>query len=453
MNILIAGGGKVGAALTRQLSAEGYNLTLIDSKKEVLESSVNRYDVMAVQGNCASMEVLQRANVQETDLLIAATSADEVNLLCCMTAHALNPRLHTIARIRSPEYLDQTYKMRDLFGLSLAVNPENQAAQEIERLLKYPGFLRRDTFARGRVEIVELRINAQSKLCRQPLSALDSIVKCRVLVCAVLRAGTSVTPDGNFVLEDGDRIFVTAPTGNLTTLLKNLGIITRRVKRVLIGGGGRISYYLAERLLKSGMDVTIIESNHERCLVLAGLLPGASIIHGDASNEDLLEQQGLTCCDALVSLTGLDELNMLIALYGNIHHIPQIVTKLGHVESSHIINSLPLGSVIYPKEVCSSIIVRYVRALKNQTGAALTVHAIADGQAEAVEFAVDKDTLHCGVPLKDIKLRPNVLIVCISHGRTTEIPNGDSSFKEGDTVLVVASGNHIIYQLNDIFED
>ena len=221
MKIIIAGDGKMGSTLTRQLSMEGYDLTLIDSNPKVLGSSEERYDVLVVQGNCASMEVLLQAGVKDADLLIAVTGADEINLLCCMTAHGLNPRLHTIARVRNPEYADQIYKMRGMFALSMAVNPEKQAAQEIERLLQYPGFLKRDTFAKGRVEIVELRIDEHSKLCNVALKDMNNIVKCKILVCAVLRNGKAFAPDGNFVLQERDRIFVTAATSVLTILLKN----------------------------------------------------------------------------------------------------------------------------------------------------------------------------------------------------------------------------------------
>lgn len=230
VKIIIAGDGKVGSMLTSELLAEGHDITLVDSRPEVLEASIERYDVMTVQGNCASMAVLNQAGVRDVDLLIAATGEDEVNLLCCLTAHGMNRGIHTIARIRNPEYTDQIYKMRDTFALSLTVNPEKQAAVEIERLLKFPGFLHRDTFASGRVEIVELRLDAQNKLCDVALNDLDSIVKCRVLVCAVLRNGTCITPDGNFVLRAGDRVFVTAPTNNLAILLNNVGIISHKVK-------------------------------------------------------------------------------------------------------------------------------------------------------------------------------------------------------------------------------
>lgn len=452
MKILIAGSGKVGATLTRQLSAEGYDLTLIDTNSSVLEQSLERYDVMAVHGNCAAMETLKEAGVEKADLLIAVTNADEMNLLCSMTAHGVNPRLHTIARIRNPEYTDQIYEMRNIFALSLSVNPERQAAMEIEQLLKYPGFLKREAFAKGRVEIVELKVKPGSPLCNVALSDLNSIIGCKVLVCTVLRKGLAAAPDGNFILCEGDRIFVTATTNTLTTLLKNLGIITHKVRRVMICGGSRISYYLAERLLKSGINVQIIEQDYNRCLELANLLPQACIVHGDASNQVLLTSEGLESSDALVTLTGLDELNMVISLYGNACGIPQVITKVGHLENNDLLDSLSLGSVICPKDLCSNTIVRYVRAMKKQEGAALTIHSIADGQAEAIEFMVDDQTLHCGEPLKAIHLKRNVLIACIIHGSRTEIPAGDSVFSLGDTLIIVSVSSQVIYQLNDIFE-
>ena len=451
MDIIIAGSGKVGLTLAQKLAAEGHDLTLIDSDTQVLETAVERYDAITVNGNCASSEVLLQAGVKEADLLIAATGADEVNLLCCMTAHGLNDSIHTIARIRNPEYTDQVMTMRNVFPLSLTVNPERQAAAEIERLLKYPGFLRRDTFAKGRAEIVELRVDSKSKLCNVSLSEMYGIIKSKVLVCAVLRSGEAVAPNGGFVLREGDRIFVTAPTGNLTVLLKNLGVITRRVRRVLLCGGGRVSYYLANLLERDGIAVSILEKDYDRCVQLAAMLPKTSVIHGDSSSQKTLEAQGIDDCDALVTLTGVDETNMIVSLYGSSRNVPQVITKLSRKENSSLADALALGSVISPRELCCNGIVRYVRAMQNQTGAALSVHSIADGQAEAVEFLVDETTRHCDEALKQIKLKPNVLIASITHGKNTQVPGGDSVFQQGDTVVVVTSGRGVLHQLNDIF--
>ena len=239
MKIIIAGDGKVGSMLTRQFSGEGHDLTLIDNNPEALESTIERYDVMSVEGNCASMEVLRNAGVEKADLLITATGKDELNLLCCMTAHGMNPNLHTIARIRTPDYAESTYSMRKTFALSLTVNPDRQTAREIDRLLRYPGFLKREKFANGLVEIVEIKVDATSPLKDQPLNQLSSITNCQILVCAALREGKSVTPDGNFVIREGDRLFVTASAKNLTILLRNIGYVTQKVRNVMIVGGWR----------------------------------------------------------------------------------------------------------------------------------------------------------------------------------------------------------------------
>ena len=451
MNIIIAGIGKIGKTLAKQLASEGHDLTLIDEKNRVLESTVESFDAMGVCGNCASMEVLKSAGIETTDLVIAVTNADEVNLLCCLTAHGLNPSVHTIARIRDPEYAEQVMTMREVFPLSMTVNPEKRAAQEIERLLKFPGFLRRESFAKGRAEIVELRVDKASPLKNVSLMDLRNVVKCKVLVCAVVRGGKAVAPRGDFVLQEGDRIFVTAATSELAMLLKNLGIMTHRVRKVLLCGGSKVSYYLASLLEKGNMDVRLLERNYDRCVELAEVLPETSVIHGDCSNLDVLENQGFDQCDALVVLTGLDETNMIVALYGENRGVRQIITKISREENNSLANELALGSVINPRELCSNHIVRYVRAMENQVGAAVSVHSIADGKAEAVEFEVDDATKYCGVPLKEIKLKKNVLMAAITHGIKTQIPAGDSVFEKGDTVVVVTSGRGVLRNINDIF--
>ena len=450
MDIIIAGGGKTGLTLAQRMVAEGHNITLIDTDSRILETAVERYDAMGVCGNCASKDVLLQAGVKEAELVIAVTDADEVNLLCCMTAHGINEKIHTIARIRNPQYAEQVMTMPHVFPLSLTVNPEKRAALEIERLLKFPGFLRRDTFAKGRVEIVELRIDEKSKLKDVSLIEMAGIVKCRVLVCAVLRSGEAVAPSGNFVLREGDRIFVTAPNSDLAELMKNLGIITRRVRRVLIAGGGRVSYYLAKLLEDDRMEVQLVDRDYERCQELSALLPKTSVIWGDVSTPQVLDDQRIDDVDAFVSMTGMDETNIIASLYASTRNVPQIVTKVSRGQNN-IAGSLPLGSVICPKELCSNDIVRYVRAMQNQTGAAVSVHAIADGQAEAVEFLVDEKTKYRDTPLKKLKLKNNVLIASITHGARTQIPNGDSSFTEGDTVVVVTSGRGVLQSINDIF--
>ena len=451
MNIIIAGAGKVGRALAQQLASEGHDLTIIDQNSHILEGLVIQYDAIGVHGNCASKEILLQARVEDANLLITTTNADEVNLLCCMTAHGINPNIHTIARIRNPEYTEQVMTMRDTFPLSLTVNPEKHAAMEIERLLKFPGFLRREFFAKGRSQIVELRIDNHSKLCNVALMDMSNVVKCRVLVCAVLRDGHAVAPRGSYVLQEGDRIFVTASTSDLAVLLKNLNIVTRRVRRVLLCGGGRVSFYLAQLLEKDRISVQLLERNPERCLELAESLPSVQVIQGDCSNQTTLDDQGIDSYDALATLTGIDETNMIVALYGTTRGVPLTIAKLSRDESISLANTMSLGSIISPKDLCCNTIVRYVRAMVNQTGAAVSVHTIADGQAEAIEFVVDTSTPNCGVMLKDMHLKPDVLIASITHGAAATIPNGQSCFVPGDRLVVVTSRRGMLQQLSDIF--
>lgn len=452
MKIIIVGDGKVGLALTEQLLDEAHELVVIDSNPRVLENSLDQFDVMTVQGNGAAIGTLREANVADADLLIAATSADEINLLCCLTARKLNAKLHTIARVRNPDYAEQLYLMREELGLSLTINPELGAAQEIFRLLQLPSFLRRDTFAKGRVELVELRVMPGSRLCGIALNQLYQIARVQVLVCAVVRQGEVIIPDGSYILQEGDHLYVTAKTVNLAQVVKNLGISSQKVRQVMLIGGGRISYYLTQRLLSAGVHVKIIEKNPERAAILAERLPRASIILGDGSVQSLLDSEGIHDTDALVTLTDMDEENIVISMYAHAAGVKTIVTKVNRLEYGGMFTDLGVGSVISPKELCSTNIVRYVRAMQNQTGSVVALHRIADGQAEALEFRVDNSVHWRGTPLRDVPLRPGILVSCITHEGKTVIPDGNCVFVEGDTVVAVTTGALAIQKMNDIFE-
>jgi trk system potassium uptake protein TrkA len=280
---------------------------------------------------------------------------------------------------------------------------------------------------------------------------IDKIIKCQVLVCTVVRDGKAFVPRGSFVLKEDDRIFVTAPSKSLTVLLRSLGIINRKARYVILCGGDRICRYLAEALQKEGIRVKIIEKDPQRCRALGEQLEGVEIVCGDCSSKKLLLSEGVSGCDTLVALTGIDEMNLVISLYAKSQGVPQIITKLSRGENMEMADDLKLGSVICPRELCSNNIVRYVRAMQNQTGAAVSVHGIADGKAEAVEFVVDANTPNCGRPLKELKLKSGILLVSITHGSVTELPNGNSTFQIGDNVVVVSTGKDVLLQLGDIF--
>lgn len=452
MNIVIAGDGKVGKSLASRLSLEGHDITIIDKDADVLENSIEQYDVMSIVGNCASMEVLKEAGIQDADLLLTMTNHDEVNLLCCMIAHHLNPRLHTIARVRSIDFDHTIDVMQDAFALSLAVNPDKHAAHEIRHILRYPGFLRRDRFVDGQVQIVELEVTSDSRLLGQPLYMLEKITKCKVLVCVIVRKDQPIIPKGNVILEEGDHIYMTSVGSQMTQLLYNLGIIHRRIKDVLIIGGSRIAVYLTELLLKDGLYVKIIEQDYERCLELSEALD-ATIIHADAGEKEVLIKEGVEEFDALINLTGNDELNILLGIYGESLNLPKVVTKLGNAENFAVLSKLEIGTVVNPKELCSNTIVRFVRALNNQHGSAVTIHTIADGKVEAIEFIVDEHTKHQNTPLSEIKIKDDVLIASITNGTDVILPNGKSTFSAGDRLVVVTNRKNIINNVNDIFKD
>ncbi len=454
MNIIIVGDGKVGAALAAQLSAEGHDVTIIDSNPQVLSQSAEQLDVMVVTGNGASMHTLREAGVGSSSLLIAATSRDELNLLTCLTAKKLGAA-HTIARVRNPEYSDQLIAMQEELGLSLTVNPEQTAAHEAYQLLQFPSFLKRESFAKGRVEIVAVPVDEGSKLAGIPLFKLYEIAKVNVLVCAVEREDGVHIPRGSFVLRPGDTIFVTAALQDLAQLVRNLGLVEHKVRSLLIIGGSRIAFYLARRCLDSGISVKIIEQKHERCLQLADALPRATIIEADGSRPDVLEAEGLRNYDAVITLTGMDEENLVLSLMAHHQGVNKVITKLNRLEYTDVFRKVGLGSVISPKGLCCANIARYVRAMSTASGSGsvLTLHSIVDGHVEALEFSAGPETRHCGEPLKDIPLKNDILISCITHKGRTLLPKGDSRFYPGDTVIVVTAGGQAINDLDNIFAD
>ena len=453
MNIVVAGDGKVGQALTRLLSDEGHDIVMIDTNRDVMEENLQQYDVMTVVGNSATMSTLQEANVEQSDLFIAATSADEINILSCLTARKLNPFIHTIARVRNPEYTEQLYLMRGDLGLSMIINPERDGAQEVLRLLQLPGVLKRETFAKGRVEIVEIRIPEKSILDGISISNLTHALKGRkVLVCVVARNGKAIIPTSDTMLKAGDHIYVTAPVAILSYLLKKLDVTQKKIRHTMIIGGGRVSYYLTHALVDAGIKVKIIEKDFARCEHLAEILPDeVAIIHADGSSQDVLDSEGIAETDALVTLTGVDEQNVIASMYGHSQGVAHIVTKINRTEMTGMIENLPIGSMVSPKELCSANVVQYVRAMQNQAGAAITLHRIANGRAETLEFAINECSRYVGEPLKKVKLKKNILISCITHRGKTVIPDGNSSFDIGDTVIVVTNREEPILQFNDIF--
>lgn len=452
MKIVVVGDGKVGHALTRLLSQAGYDLMVIDSKPHVLQELQETMDVMTIVGNGASLEVQEAADVAHSDLLIAATSADEINILCCMLAKKQGCR-HTIARVRNPEYDGQLRYLKEELGLSLAINPERAAAQEIFRILQFPSFLKLDSFAKGRVELVELQIRKGSRLDGIQLFQFYKLTNVKVLVCAVEREGKVTIPSGSFRLQEGDKITVTAATRDLARLIKNLDIPTPKIQNVVLIGGSRIAAYLAKELLASRVSVKIIEKQPERCQILSEMLEDALVIQGNGADPALLAAEQVETADAVVTLTGIDEENLIISAYASHRGVKKTVTKINNMEYADIFQSKGVDSVVSPKAVAANDIVRYVRAMDNTENAVLTLHRIVGDKAEALEFAATEDTWNLGVSLSELNLKDNLLIACINRGGKIIIPTGSDSIEAGDTVIVVTTVDQTLNSLNDIFKD
>lgn len=362
MKIIIVGCGKVGISLAEQLNQEGHDITLIDHDNTKLRSVTDSIDVMGVIGNGAMYQVQMEAGIADADLMIATTNSDELNMLCCLIAKKAG-NCHTIARIRNPEYATEVNFIREELNLSLAINPELAAAREISRLLKFPSAIKIDTFAKGRVEIMKFKVPEHSVL--DGLKVLEVVPKlhCNVLICAVERGEDVIIPNGSFRLCSGDKVHFIAPPAESMRFFKEVGIVNNSIKTAMFIGGGKITYYLAKMLKDTPIKIKIIEQNFERCNQLSEELPHVLVIHGDGSDQQLLLEEGIRQTEAFAALTGFDEENIMLSLYAASQSKAKLITKVNRIAFEDVINSMNLGSVIYPKLITSDMILQYVRAI------------------------------------------------------------------------------------------
>lgn len=447
MKIIIVGCGKVGTTLADQLNNEGHDITLIDKNAAVLNAITERIDVMGVVGNGAVYNVQMEAGIQETDLLIATTNSDELNMLCCLIARKAGG-CHTVARIRNPEYNAEIQYIKDEMGLSMAINPEMAAALEISRLLRFPSAIKIDTFAKGRIEILKFIIPEHSVLNNMKIREVSSRLRCNVLICAIERGEKVVIPNGESEMKVGDKISFIASTAESTNFFKHVGIENNSVKTVMFVGGGKITYYVSKLLSNTKIQIKIIEQNAERCNELSELLPRAMIIHGDGSDQQLLLQEGIQQTEAFASLTGFDEENIMLSLYAASQSPhTKLITKVNKIAFENIIESLNLGSVIYPKLITSDTILQYVRAMQNSMGSNVeTLYKIVANRVEALEFRVTHEPSIIGVPLEKLQLKDNLLVACINRKGKIISPRGGDSIEVGDTVIIVTT----VTGLNDL---
>lgn len=439
MQIIIVGCGKIGTTIAEQLSAEGHDIMIVDSDESVVKSLAARLDIMGVTGNGATHTVLAEAGVEEADLLIAVTESDELNLLCCMVGKKAGAG-HTIARVRNPEYNQDIGFIKSELGLAMTINPEYAASYEMARLLRLPSAIEIDTFARGRVELLEYKIPEGNVLAGKSLVDVGKNIKSDVLICAVERNEDVFIPNGSFVLNAGDVISIVASTGNARDFFKKVGCNVNGVKDTLIVGGGTIAYYLAKQLIPLGIKVKIIEKEYARCEELSSVLPEAVIIHGDATDKDVLLEEGIENCTSFVSLTGIDEENVFLSLYAKSVSNAKIVTKINRISFDDIIEKFDLGSLIYPKNITAEYIVRYARALQNSYGSNVeTLYKIIHGEAEALEFLVRDESAMTGITLEELDIKNGVLLACIIRYGKVIIPNGKSTLMKNDSVIVVTT--------------
>ena len=450
MNIIIVGCGKIGTTILSSLLAEGHDIVAVDSNPDVISEISNIYDSMYVCGSGTDCDTLSEAGVEHTELFVAVTGSDELNMLSCFIAKKMGAK-HTIARIRNPEY---NYKslgfLRQQLDLSTSINPDLLAAEELFQVLKLPSAVKVEYFSHRNFELLELRLKENSPLCGARLSELRKKYEAKFLICVVQRGEEVYIPDGNFQLQAGDRIGLTAAPSEVQKLLKMMGILQKQARDVMILGASRMGYYLARMLLASGTNVKIIDRDHQRCQEISEKLPGAVVICGDGAQQELLLEEGICSMDAFISLTGMDEENILISFFASSQGVPKVISKVNRDELRFIAEKLGLDTLISSRSVSSNVLSRYARALQNSLGSNVeTLYKLMDGKAEALEFRVQTDFPMTNVPLKDMRLRSGILIAGIIRNRKTIIPSGVDVIQSGDRVIVLsaASGMH---DLSDI---
>ena len=449
MKIIIVGVGKIGATLIESLESEGHDITVVDREQKVIDEISNIYDVMCVCGNGVDNDTLKEAQVATADLLISVTDSDEINMLICFIAKKMGVS-YTVARIRNPEFNDKRMdQVKQYLDISLTINPELLAAQEIFNILKLPAAINIETFSRRNFEMVELIIKEDSNISGMSLIDLRKKYKANFLICVVKRGEEIYIPDGNFVLKSGDRICITANFAEVQKLLKMLGLAKKHSKKIMVLGATTTSYYLSKMLLRSGSEVTIIDKDIDRCNQFAELLPNAVIINGDGAQQDVLMEEGIGSVDAFASLTGMDEENILISFFAQSQNVSRVVAKVNRNELAAMAEKLGLDSIVSPKKAVSNIITSYARALQNTLGSNVeTMYKLMDGSVEALEFNVQADFKGQHIPLKDMQLKNNVLIAGIIRKRKAFVPTGDDEIVVGDKIIVIAKATE--QKMNDL---
>ena len=452
MKIIIIGCGKIGSTILANLTYEGHDVLAIDNNPEVISKITNVYDVMGVCGNGADCDVLEEADAFSVDLLVATTGSDELNMLSCFLAKRMGTK-HIIARIRNPEYNDKSLSfMKTHLELDMAINPELLAAHELYNILKLPSAATIETFSIRNFEMIELRLKPDSVLDGMRIIDMRNKFNAKFLICAVQRGDEAYIPDGNFTLKSGDKIGLTAAPNEIAKLLKEMGMLQKQARNIMILGGSRTAYYLAKRLTAAGNRVSIIERDRQICEELCEALPKAVIINGDGAQQELLLEEGINSWDAFVALTGTDEQNLLISSFVQSKNVPKVIAKVNRDELIHLAEHWGIDCIVSPKKTISNILVQYARALENSAGSSVeTLYKLMDDKVEALEFSVKHDFEAVRIPFKELETKNNILIAGIMRERKPIIPTGDDMLLPGDKVIVLAA-NQRINTLSDILK-
>ena len=449
MNVIIVGNGTVGDKLIGFIAQEGHSVTVIDEDANEVNKVVNKYDVFGVTGNGASISVQKEAGAQSCDVIIAVTPGDELNLLCCMIAKQLGTK-HAIARVRDPDYLKQTRFMSNNLGIDMIVNPEYEAAREAARLIRFPAAIKLEKFAQGQVEMVEIHIGKNHPLADVPIIEFKSKFNTNALICMAMRGNEVIIPGGDFVIRENDSIFITASRKDVTDLFVRIGLIGKQIKDVILIGGDRISRYLASALTNDGYKVKIIEQNAELCEELAELYPKASVICGNASDPDVLEDEGIEGTGACVAMTKDDQTNLLISMFAGTKKVEKVIAKITSPTYVKLAETASVGSNITPQLLSSAKVLRYLRGLANKgengyKSEIRTLYKLADGRVEALEFDVADDFEYTGIALRDLnpKLKSNILIAAIIREGAVIYPHGNTTLEFGDRVVVITKSSNL----------
>lgn len=440
MKIIIIGAGKVGCAIAKGLSGEKHDVVIVDRNSDVVNKLVNELDILGVVGDGSLATDLHEADVERADLVIAVTRSDQTNLLCCLVAKALGAK-HTVARVREPAYSEQFEFMRASLGIDMLVNSDGETADEIARHLRYPNAEHVESFGRGRVDLVAIRITEGLPEEGVILSDLVKKFRLKMLVCVIEREGDVIIPDGRTTVLPGDVVYFTGDYHTVNAVFDKLGVGDVDIKSMIIIGGSRIGLYLAKLLLGIGIQVKIIESDRARCDFLATELPRATIVRGDGSDKALLVEEGIDRVGSFVTLTGSDELNMLLSLFAKSHGVAKVITKVSSGSFVDLTGPLELGTVVSPRRVMSDKIIKYTRSLQvPKSDSVRSLYRIVDEKAEAIEFALTDNPAFIGKSLRELRFKKNVIIAGITRGREVIIPDGSTTIEKDDRIIVISAG-------------